>query len=461
MILFFDDADLEARVNFERDYGKLQYVPSATYRDPSDLAISAGLPSVVFSKKLNEYVLIYNILDTADSEDLGIYLCAAHSKDLLSWEPLDTRPYMDIPNRKFSNQIFERNQGESWIYEDKRADESERYKLFYCGYGENLRMHDELYVSPDLFSWTKIDTTWNKQGSEPGIGCAYSEKIKKYVITCRPHWADRRVCTVTTEDFRTFSPVTLSLQTDSIDEPMAEAYGMPIYEYGRYHIGLMWKYLRPNDGESVEVGNQLINNLGRMYPELAYSTNGLNYMRSLRKPFIEQNDPMLPYYGCLFTTTIIEKDDDIFIISASSQGEHGKFREKGEGSIVTFKMKKDRFICLESRSVGKLRTRNLLLNGPLSINATCAEPMKARLLDTSGATVEGFDFEDFDGFCGDSLDHILTWQGKDTSHLKGRSLKLEILTTVSRIYAIKGDFRVLKFNQNRLYESFGIIEEEI
>lgn len=461
MILFFDDCDFEARVNLERDYGKLQYIPEATYRDPSDLSISAGLPSVVFSEELDEYVLIYNILDTADSENLDIFLCAAHSKDLIHWEPLDTTKYMDIPERKLPNQIFHLTQGESWIYEDKRADKSERYKLFYCGYGENLRMHDDLYVSPDLFHWTKIDTTWNTQGSEPGIGCAYSEKLKKYVITCRPHWADRRVCTVLTEDFRTFTPVIHSLQTDSIDEAMSEAYGMPIFEYDRFHIGLMWKYLRPNDGESVAVGNQLINNLGRMYPELAYSTNGLNYMRSLRKPFIEQNDPMLPYYGCLFTTTIIEKDDDIFIISASSQGEHGKFREKGTGSIVTFKMKKDRFICLESRSVGKLRTRNLLINGPLSINATSAEPLKARMIDSCGNTVEGFDFDDFDGFTGDSLDHKLTWQGKDTSLLKGKSVKLEMLMTVTRIYAIKGDFKVLKFNQNRLYENFGIIEEDI
>ena len=461
MIIFFDDQTLEARINLVRQYGKLEYVPASTYRDPSDLSISAGLPSVFYHEELKEYVMIYNILDTNDSEDLGIYMCAAHSKDLTCWEPLDTTDLINMPNRKFFNQAFFLNQGEGWIYKDERAKKEERYKLFYCRYAENLRISDELYVSPDLFNWTKLDCTWNTQGSEPGIGCAYSEKLKKYIITCRPHWADRRVCTVTTEDFRTFSPVIHSLQTDSMDEAMAEGYGMPIYEYENYHIGLMWKYLRPNGGESVQVGNQLINNLGRMYPELVYSFNGLNYMRSLREPFIEQTDPMLPYYGCLFVTGFIEKDDEIYFYGASSQGEHGKFRDKGTGSIVFFKMKKDRFICLESRGLGNLRTRCLLINGALSINASSAEPMKFRLLDSSMQVVEGFDFDDCDTFTGDSLNHVLTWKGKDTSCLKGRSLKLEISATVSRLYAIKGDFKVLAFNQNRLYEAFGTVDEEI
>lgn len=458
MILFFDDQSLEARINFVRQYEKPEYTPELTYRDPSDLSISAGLPSVVYHDELKEYVMLYNILDTDDSLDLGIYICAAHSKDLKSWEPLDTTKYMDIPKRKFFNQAFHLNQGEGWVYKDVRAKKEERYKLFYCRYAENLRISDELYVSPDLFSWTKIDTTWNTQGSEPGIGCAYSEKLKKYVITCRPHWADRRVCTVTTEDFRTFSPVIHTLQTDSMDEPMTEAYGMPIFEYDNYHIGLMWKYFRPNGGESVQVGNQLINNLGRMYPELTYSFNGLHYMRSLRDPFIEQTNPMLPYYGCLFANVLLETDEDIRIFAAASQGEHGKFREKGTGSIVSFKLKKDRFICLESRGVGNLRTRNLLINGPISINASCAEPMKFRLLDSKMQVVEGFDFDDCDTFTGDSCDHVLTWRGKDTSSLKGRSLKLEISSTVSRLYAIKGDFTVLAFNQNRLYEAFGTVD---
>jgi hypothetical protein len=222
-----------------------------------------------------------------------------------------------------------------------------------------------------------------------------------------------------------------------------------------------WKYLRPNNSESVTVGNQLLNNLGKLYPELAYSFNGLHYMRSLRKSLIPQEDPMLPYFGCLFATQMLETDDGIYIISAASQGEHGKFREKGTGSIVTFKLKKDRFISLESQGAGVIRTRNLLINGALSLNVSAAEPVRCRLLDTAMNVIEGFDYDDFDLFTGDHTDRVLTWHNKDTSYLKGKSLKLEISLTASKIYAIKGDFKVLYFNQNRLYETYGIIEEDI
>ncbi len=461
MILFFDDQDLEGRKNFNRKYEAPQYLPESCYRDPSDFGIGAGLPSVVYSDELEEYVMIYNIVAPNDFPKLPLYLCAAHSKDLIHWEPLDTTKYVDIPDRALFNQIFEKTNGEAWIYEDRRAKKAERYKMFFCGYGAKCRMIDEIYVSPDLFHWTKLDSTWNRQGAEPGICCVYSEKLKKYVITCRPHWGDRRVCYVTTEDFRTFSPVTHCLQMDSMDEATTDAYGLYAFEYERYTIGLLWKYFRPNGIRSITVGNQLINALGRMYPELTYSFNGTNHMRSLRTPFIDNGTPEDPFYGCLFTSAMIKKDGKIYIISAALQCEHGGFRDKGTGAIVTHVIDEDRFIYLESEGYGNIITRNLLINGPISVNANVYSEMQCRLLDTDMNVLEGYDFEDFDKFNGNETNHVLTWHGKDTSVLKGKSLLLEVSILGGRLYAIKGDFMILRFNQNRLYENYGIIEEEI
>ncbi len=461
MILFFDDQDLEGRKNFNRKYETPKYITESYYSDPSNYGVGAGMPSVVYSEELQEYVMMYNVLAPDTHPSLAIFLCAAHSKDLIHWEPLDTTKYMDIPNRELPNQIFPLTNGEAWVYEDKRAKKEERYKLFHCRYAKNCRISDDLYVSGDLFHWTKLDTTWNTQGAEPGVACAYSNRLKKYVITCRPHWGDRRVCYVTTEDFRTFTPVTHLLQMDSMDEPVTDAYAMPIFEYDNYTIGLLWKYFRPSGIRSVIVGNQLINALGRMYPELTYSFNGVSYMRSLRQPFIDNGDPASPFYGCLFTSSMIKKDGKIYIFSAGLQCEHGNFRDEGVGCMITHVIDEDRFICLESEGYGNIITRNLLLNGPLSLNAHIYGRIQCRLLDTNMNVVEGFDFDAFDEFTGDKLNQILTWKGKDTSTLKGRSLLLEVSVLGGRLYAIKGDFMVLRFNQNRLYENFGIIEEEI
>lgn len=461
MILFFDDQDLEGRKNFNRNYENPAYLTESFYQDPSNMGLGAGLPSVVFSDELNEYVLIYNLLAPTTDPALSLYLCAAHSKDLIHWEPLDTTKYMDIPNRALFNQIFEKTNGEAIVYEDRRAKKEERYKMLFCGYTNGLRISNEIYVSPDLFSWTKIDSTWHPFGAEPGISCTYSEKIKKYVITCRPHWGDRRVCYVTTEDFRTFSPLTHCIQMDSIDEATTDAYGMPVFEYDRYYIGLLWKYFRPNGVRSITVGNQLINALGRMHPELTYSFNGINFMRSLRKPFIDNGTPQDPFYGCLFTNKMIKKDGKIYFFSSALQCEHGDFRDLGNGSIVTHVIDEDRFIYLESEGYGNIITRNLLINGPLSVNANVYGEMQCRLLDTDMNVLEGYDFCDFDIFRGNELNHILTWHGKDTSVLKGKSLLLEVSILGGRLYAIKGDFKVLRFNQNRLYEAYGTVDDDV
>ena len=462
MIYFFDDQSLDARVGMRRDYEIPEFIPASTYRDPSDYAVSPGFPTVFYSEKLGEYIMIYNVMEPDDQESLDIFICAAHSKDLESWEALDTRELCDIPNRKLFNQIFPVMQGECYCYEDKTAPSEERYKLLYCRYAPNLRMANEIYVSPDLFSWKKLEgVTWNEQGAEPGLGCFYSEKLKKHVITCRPHWADRRVCITMTEDFRTFTPLSQILTTDSMDEPLSEAYGMPCFQYKDIVIGFLWKFFRPQDTSTVSVGNQLINNSGRLEPELVYSKNGQYFQRSLRKSFIPKNDPSKPYYGCLYPSSIVETDDDIRIFASCSQGEHYDFRKRGIGSIVSFKIKKDRFIYLEGNSAAYIRTRNLLIEGPISVNAHIFEKMRCRLIGSDGVEVAGFGYDDFDAFSGDSTDYVLTWQGKDTSSLKGKTCSLEISLMCGRLYAIKGDFKVLAFNQTRLYNTFGTLDEDI
>ncbi len=456
LLLFFDDQALENRENLSRDYGPAVLDADSVYHDPSGLSLCGGLPNVFFHEK--EYWMLYNMLD-ADSDD--IFLCAAHSPDARAWQPLDTTRLLEIPGRKLRNQIFPLCSGETGcVYQDLRAPREERYKLFYCRYDlDALRVRDEIFVSPDCLAWRRLDTTWNPDGAEPGMGCFYSPARETYMITTRPHWAERRICITETADWRTFSPVTLAVQADSLDAPLCETYGMPVFEYENYAIGLLWLYFNPPGSATVADGVQAINESGRMYPELVYSLNGTHFQRSLRKPFLHNGTPDAPSYGCIFANSMLVQGEQLRIFAACSQNEHGGFRTRGLGCIASFTLKKDRFIFLESNGVGRLRTRNLLINGDLCVNAQCSGRLLFQLCDDSLHPVEGFSFADCDVFRGDETDHLLSWHGRTARELKGRSLKLEFWLEGGRIYAVKGDFLLLGFNQNRLYNRFGIVPD--
>ncbi len=456
LLLFFDDQALENRENLTRDYGPAVLDAAYVYRDPSGLSLCGGLPSVFFEG--GEYRMLYNMLDS-DSDE--IFLCAAHSPDARTWQPLDTTGLLELPGRKLDNQIFPLSSGETGcVYQDLRAPQEERYKLFYCRYdAEALRVRDEIFVSSDAFSWRRLDATWNPDGAEPGMGCFYSPAREKYIITTRPHWAERRIALTETADWRTFSPVTLAVQADSLDAPLCETYGMPVFEYENYAVGLLWLYFNPPGSATVAAGVQAINERGRMYPELVYSLNGTHFQRSLRKPFLHNGTPDAPSYGCIFANSMLVRDEELRIFAACSQNEHGGFRTRGLGSIASFTLKKDRFIFLESNGMGRLRTRNLLIGGDLFVNAQCSGRLLFQLCDDLLRPVEGFSFADCDAFCGDETDHLLSWRGRTARELSGRSLKLELLLEGGRLYAVKGDFTVLGFNQNRLYHRFGTVPD--
>jgi len=457
MLLFFDDTYTLIREGLTRDYNTPEYIPDSYYRDPCNYAMNAGLPSVFFDDDRQEYIMIYNVLEPKNRNN-ELYQLAAHSKDAIHWEPCDTTN-ANIENRRFPNQIFYRLDGEAIVYKDERAPKEERYKLLFCRYAENLRVSDEIYVSPDWLNWEKLDTTWNTEGAEPGLGCFYSSVREAYVITCRPHWAERRVCVTETKDWRTFTPVQLAVQADSIDEPLSVMYGMPTFEYDNYFIGLLWKLFDCESSNISAKGNQIYSELGKMSPELVYSMNGINYQRSLRKPFISNGSPDKPYFGCLFAQTMLTVGDDIYIYAAVSQGEHGGFRDEGNGAIVAFKIKKDRFIYLESNGNGKLLTRNLLVNGDLSVNAHIVGGMKFQLEGEDCTPIEGFTFDDCDTVSGDVTDRVITWHGKTTSELIGKAYSVKIMMYGGRLFALKGDIHVLFFNQTRLFNAYGFISD--
>ena len=466
MIRFFDDQPLESRINFNRRLGQARLIRDSEYHDPSDYPLCGGLPSVFWHDERQEYVMIYTLLEP-DEIGLGIIQCAAHSTDAVHWEPLDTRGFADYPDRRLFNQVFPECEGEAWVYKDERAVPEERYKLFYFRYvfdepREKGEMHvsDELFVSPDAFHWTKLPGTWNGNGAEPGIGCCYSPLKRSYIISCRPHWCDRRVCIVETKDWRHFTEPLIAVQTDALDPPLAEAYGMPIFEIEDRTVGLLWILEEPLGADKAAVGNMIISAGGRMAPQLVYSDNGVFYLRSLREPFLRQGDPDSPDYGSLFASSLLKRNDGTWLITAAASAcGHGGFRLRGNGSILTYAMTADRWIYLESNGPGVLQTLDLVINEDMFINAHVYGSLRFQLVDHAGTPIQGFTYKDCDVFCGNDTHRVLSWDGKTASALLGQVVKLQITLDGGRLYSI-GGATVIGYSQMRHYLAYGETPKE-
>lgn len=105
MILFFDDQNLEARKNFNRDYEIPEYISQSHYQDPSNYSMCGALPSVVYSDELQEYVMIFIFFSALSqcehgnfrTEGYGAVVCHKIKRDRFIY--LESEGYGNIRTR--------------------------------------------------------------------------------------------------------------------------------------------------------------------------------------------------------------------------------------------------------------------------------------------------------------------------------------------------------------------------
>ncbi len=81
----------------------------------------------------------------------------------------------------------------AFIYEDKHcSDKDDRYKLLMAEHdGDNLRVNDIIFTSPDLINWSKKEGVFGGDGAEPLASAFYNEHKKLHTIIERPFWGIR------------------------------------------------------------------------------------------------------------------------------------------------------------------------------------------------------------------------------------------------------------------------------
>jgi hypothetical protein len=64
--------------------------------------------------------------------------------------------------------------------------------------------------------------------------------------------------------------------------------------------------------------------------------------------------------------------------------------------------------------------------------------LQVELQDDGGRPIKGFSLSDCDAFCGDEIEHTVTWNGKsDLGDLAGQTLRLRIVLKDADLFSIQ------------------------
>ena len=244
--LFFDDQRLYVRQGLHRAYGTPEVV--GTFVDPN---LTSPYGWCFAARGLDGKVhLLYNGILATRTGSFVHGFGAAVSGDGVNFVPQETGLARAEDKWPLPNQILPPSEESSEIaaiVEDPVAAPNERYKMLYSDILDSCHIRDDVYASPDLVHWRRMEgSCWNKQGTEPIAGAFYNPRTRGFTILPRLDWGQRRVGVTETRDWKNFTPVDLCLQCDSLDAPLAEIYGMPAFEYDGWFIGFLGHPEDPN-----------------------------------------------------------------------------------------------------------------------------------------------------------------------------------------------------------------------
>jgi hypothetical protein len=504
--LFFDDQKLFDRDNVERQMGKPSLVglyndgvSTTAYASPWVFKTEDGRYRMIYQgeidlddfnfetdedKKGTKNGIFFKEEKSLDKEDNVFknnkkYLFSAISDDGINFVPEDVTDKVYLCDRVVSNQIMYLPDGEvGSIYEDLYSDPSERYKMLFSWYDmeKNNTIHDEVFVSPDLFNWKKLEgINFHNGWTEPLTSVFYNQHKKCHTILCRPHAGVRRYGYIETTDWREFTPHRMCMQVDSLDEPLAEMYGLQGFDYDGWYVGMPIIY-----GE-YKRGLYARGDGGTLKAHLAYSLDGNHWHRSLREPFLRGDAPedvsVLGYENKMLwpMSMIKDKNGDLLIYAGATRLEHGEaFHVKGGTAIHIYKLRKDGFICLKTdkkEDLSSIATRENIWNGgDLHINLK-AEEATVAIYESTGEwfkningechLVEGYSHEDSVSFSGDSTDWVVAFKnGKTLDRFIGKTIVIEIKFKNGEVYSVFGDCVPVMNVEAGYYRNFGVLPEK-
>ena len=469
---FWDWWHIEHQNNIVLAQGRPKWVPEGTYEDPT-FDYLASWPTVYRDETENKWRMLY------PASGFPLTLMGAESDDGIRWRPLDAIGIDPGGQKLATNHLFtvERaNGGPVYIDPDPadgypfkfycvqrggrtakstRLEENSGFHELVTGQGATPYAAENLVVrSKDGQNW-EIDRggTWTAAGwhPDPPMLVYFNPGTQRHIMMTRPGWGDRRLATVDSADGREWGNLQWVLQPDPEDGPDMQFYGMAVHRVGPAFVGFLYMAHFGN-AEPLARFNQL---WGPVDCQLAYSFDGLHWLRGLREPFIGVNEPDQPGSGLIYPTALIETETELRIYSTSTPNLHfqhpgpagaSQFTQKGQippSAILLHTLRKDGFTYLASGgNWGEFITKPLVLLTPqLSVNllAPSGEAL-FELTDLESRPLEGFRFEDSAPATGvDALNHPLQWKGK-LETLMDRPVRLHVRLRNARLHAVGGEF---------------------
>jgi hypothetical protein len=435
-MLFFDDESLTRRDNVVRRLGQPRRIEASVYHDPHGNC-TWGYPAVFRDRE--EWLLVYGINFHAASYAGGGQIALARSTDGLHWTPDARAAAVDLPHRQAPHQICPTPAGifSSGFQLASPVDGLDQFNLLY-----HTDPGGQLWTSTDCVHWRLVDGAhWQAPCPDPPTFVHWNARRGRYVLATRPDSCDRRIALYETDDFLSYTPMELALQTDSQDRSLSQIYGMPIFPYDDLFIGLPW-FFDISPTETKNLPHKYLG--GKQYGQLAYSLNGWHWQRSLRQPFIGNGEPGDPDGGCLQPSSMVQLDDgSLRFYASTSRHEHGHC-PPDDGYIVGYSLRRDGFVYLESDGgVGVVGTRALYwLGGEVELNVQApAGWVRVQVTDPRGTPLAGYTFEESETLHADNPAWTPTWQGgKTLAALANTMLRLEIHLENARLYALRGDY---------------------
>jgi hypothetical protein len=289
---------------------------------------------------------------------------------------------------------------------------------------------------------------WIPHHSDTSNPVIYNPWTKEFLIYCRSEQTDRRVCVVTTSDFKTFSPVSVVLQPDAEDPVGREFYGLSPYRNDDVFAGLLSIY----DAEPTEKVHCKMEGTNEM--QLAYSYNGRNWYRAFRASFIARTEAGSMGGGQVYASPIGVHKNRLLFGGMVSWTEHGGDIEHCEAAwkdrtwgTYLYEMRPDAFVYLRTRAkYGLIRTKAIVpQGGELTVNVRTSPSghVKAAVLDTSHRPLANYTLEDAIPVRGDELRGTVRWrERKNLDELKGKSVILEVQVREGELYALRTAYHV-------------------